>query len=113
MTTMPQALRTIVRSATTGVIATTLILVAMNAQAQDDQREQVHPLSLKIQQDRDIRTPRRGEAKDSVENRFGEPESVKGPIGDPPITRWQYAGFEVVFEGDWVIHTVIEPDTDD
>ena len=52
------------------------------------------------------------EAMDSVERRFGTPESVRGPVGEPPITRWQYPRFEVVFEDDRVIHTVIPPDTD-
>ena len=75
------------------------------------ERQKTQPLSLKIKKDYDVRTPRRGEAMDSVKRRFGTPDSVLGPVGEPPITRWQYPRFEVVFEGDRVIHTVIEPDT--
>jgi len=87
-------------------------LAANNGSAgQSTERQKAQPLILKIKRDYNIRTPRRGEAKDSVKNRFGAPEAVRGPVGEPPITRWQYPRFEVVFEKDWVIHTVVEPDS--
>ncbi len=69
------------------------------------------PLSLKVQQDSGVRTPRRGEHMDSVRNRFGEPDVRQGPVGDPPITRWQYPDFVVVFEHQSVIDSVVEPDS--
>ena len=85
--------------------------------ARDQQQQQAErttrPLSLKIQQEGNVRTPRRGESMDSVESRFGAPESRQGPVGEPPITRWQYPRFVVVFEGEWVIDTVVEPDSTD
>jgi hypothetical protein len=43
----------------------------------------------------------------AVEERFGPPEQRHPPIGTPPITRWEYARFVVVFEHDRVIHTVV------
>lgn len=116
---MPQTTRSF-STPLSGFIAGALLAasISMPALAQDagnagdeQQRQQSKPLSLKIQQDRDIRAPRRGEAMDSVERRFGEPRKVRGPVGDPPITRWQYAEFEVVFEDETVIHTVMDPDT--
>jgi hypothetical protein len=44
---------------------------------------------------------------DSVESTFGAPEAKVAPVGDPPITRWEYKDFVVFFEYDRVIHTVI------
>ena len=42
----------------------------------------------------------------SVEAKYGAPASVKAPVGDPPITRWEYTDFVVYFEYDKVIHAV-------
>ena len=50
--------------------------------------------------------PARGLSMERVQSRFGAPLSVSGPIGDPPITRWDYADFVVVFEHRFVIHSV-------
>lgn len=49
--------------------------------------------------------PTRGMTMDRVQSRFGAPANVKGPIGSPPITRWDYTGFMVVFEHRHVIHS--------
>ncbi len=43
----------------------------------------------------------------SVEEKFGAPESIKGPVGEPPISVWEYSGYSVYFEYDLVIHTVL------
>ncbi len=50
--------------------------------------------------------PTRGMTQARVESRYGAPASVKAPVGDPPITRWEYANFVVYFEYDKVIHAV-------
>lgn len=50
--------------------------------------------------------PNRGESKDRVEARFGEPNEVVAAIGEPPISRWEYPGFTVYFEHEFVIHAV-------
>jgi hypothetical protein len=50
--------------------------------------------------------PTRGMTQASVESKYGEPASVKAPVGDPPITRWEYTEFVVYFEYDKVIHAV-------
>jgi hypothetical protein len=41
-----------------------------------------------------------------VEANFGTPQSRVSPVGDPPITRWEYESFVVFFEYDKVIHSV-------
>jgi hypothetical protein len=50
--------------------------------------------------------PDRGLDKNTVETRLGAPQRVEGPVGEPPITKWVYADFIVVFEYDHVVHTV-------
>ncbi len=50
--------------------------------------------------------PTRGMTQESVESSFGAPQDAREPIGDPPITRWEYANFVVFFEYDRVIHAV-------
>jgi hypothetical protein len=50
--------------------------------------------------------PARGSSMTRVESRFGVPTSRSGPVGQPPITRWEYPGFVVFFEYDHVVHAV-------
>jgi hypothetical protein len=57
-----------------------------------------------------IETPARGMTMERVQNRFGAPLAVAGPVGDPPITRWDYDGYVVVFEHRHVIHSVVKID---
>jgi len=52
--------------------------------------------------------PSRGMTQASVESRYGSPVSVEAAVGEPPITRWEYADFVVFFEYDRVIHAVIK-----
>jgi hypothetical protein len=54
----------------------------------------------------DITTPSRGMTMHEVNEKFGAPVNKIGPVGTPPISRWEYAGFVVYFEGDHVIHAV-------
>jgi hypothetical protein len=41
-----------------------------------------------------------------VEAAYGAPARRVEPVGQPPISRWEYPGFIVYFEHDKVIHTV-------
>ncbi|MFW2404260.1 MAG: hypothetical protein ACN4GT_05790 [Gammaproteobacteria bacterium] len=50
--------------------------------------------------------PNRGMSMATVESRWGSPQTKRGAIGDPPITRWEYPGFVVYFEYSNVIHAV-------
>lgn len=54
--------------------------------------------------------PVRGETQDTVRAAFGEPLRVDGPVGEPPITRWEYPRFTVVFEHQYVLHAVVHRD---
>ena len=50
--------------------------------------------------------PTRGMSRDSVRSSYGNPTVATGPVGDPPISRWEYENFVVFFEYDRVIHSV-------
>jgi len=50
--------------------------------------------------------PTRGMSQESVQANFGAPQSIVAAIGDPPISRWEYADFVVFFEHNLVIHSV-------
>lgn len=73
------------------------------------QAEQVK-VPVMSQGDRDATMPDTGQSRETVRQRFGDPVSVSGPVGDPPITQWHYDNFVVYFEYDHVIHTVARHD---
>ena len=59
-----------------------------------------------------VETPQRGSSMSAVEARFGAPSNKSSTVGGgsdktPPITKWFYPNFVVVFENDKVIHTVV------
>lgn len=53
-----------------------------------------------------ISIPSRGMTMENVESSFGAPAGRRAPVGDPPITRWEYSEFIVYFEYKRVIHSV-------
>jgi len=53
--------------------------------------------------------PARGTSMDRVEAQFGPPAMRQAAVGDPPIERWDYPGFVVYFEYQYVIHAVVTP----
>ena len=50
--------------------------------------------------------PARGMTMQEVEARFGAPVQRRAAVGQPPITRWEYADFVVYFESRYVIRSV-------
>lgn len=50
-----------------------------------------------------IKVPGRWLTKDEVENLFGAPSNKSSPVGNPPISAWEYPKFYVYFEGDRVL----------
>ena len=52
-------------------------------------------------------TPPRGMTKSRVLARYGKPVSQSGPVGQPPISRWDYPDYRLYFEYDHVLHAVI------
>lgn len=58
---------------------------------------------------RQIATPSHGMTQAAVIARFGQPLETHAPVGNPPIIIWHYAEFTVYFEGNKVIHAVVNP----
>jgi len=54
-----------------------------------------------------IETPQRGATMTAVEQKFGAPANKSSSVGNPPITKWFYPNFVVVFENDKVLHAVV------
>lgn len=55
--------------------------------------------------------PSKGMNKSAVVARYGQPTTRRAPVGgssrqQPPITRWDYDGYSVIFEYDHVVDTV-------
>jgi hypothetical protein len=60
--------------------------------------------------DSQMERPKRGITMGQVERQFGAPVTRHPTVGQPPITRWDYTGFAVVFEHDRVIDSVVLAD---
>lgn len=52
--------------------------------------------------------PVNGLTMSEVEASFGTPERKHSPVGDPPITRWDYDRWSVYFEYDRALFTVLD-----
>ena len=52
--------------------------------------------------------PLNGQSMAQVETQFGAPQDKNPAVGDPPITRWNYAAWSVYFEYDRVLFTVLD-----
>ncbi|MDF2445352.1 MAG: hypothetical protein K0S46_588 [Moraxellaceae bacterium] len=50
--------------------------------------------------------PSAGMNMQAVESQFGKPASKSSPVGHPPITRWDYGDYVVVFERSSVVNSV-------
>jgi hypothetical protein len=60
----------------------------------------------------EIKLPAKGMTMADVEKKYGEPRNRQPTVGggspqQPPITRWDYDGFAVIFEHDRVVDGVI------
>lgn len=53
-----------------------------------------------------VTLPGRGMSMTEVLEKFGEPQSKDPEVGEPPITRWNYPNYNVVFEYQYVIHSL-------
>jgi len=63
-----------------------------------------------VRQAGNMDVPVNGMTTAEVRARYGEPVTVHAAVGDPPITRWDYAQWSVYFEYDLVLFTVIHKD---
>jgi hypothetical protein len=54
-----------------------------------------------------VNAPRNGITMAQVRQQYGSPVTEHPAVGEPPITRWDYAGYSVFFEHDLVLHSVV------
>jgi hypothetical protein len=62
--------------------------------------------------DSDSQIPPRGLSQAETLHQYGQPISKTNPTGTPPIEKWIYPDFSVIFENKWVIHSVINRKTE-
>jgi hypothetical protein len=60
------------------------------------------------QQGARVSMPPKGISMSQVQAQYGEPEHKSGPIGQPPISTWDYPTFTVYFEHQHTIHSVLK-----
>jgi len=90
---------------TTAIIALSLVVGTGISLEQSAKADEVKVPVAK--QGANIQVPKHGVTKSQVEKKFGTPNNVSGPVGEPPITKWVYSGYTVYFEYDHVIHSVV------
>ena len=82
-------------------LAATLSVMPASAQ------ELIIPLGQ--QGDRDaVSLPQTGMKAEQVRERWGAPETSRGPVGQPHISQWHYPAFVVYLESERVIRAVIK-----
>lgn len=54
-----------------------------------------------------VERPKTGLSMNQVDSKFGSPNQKMAAVGEPPISRWVYEQYTVYFEGDHVIHSVL------
>lgn len=91
----------------TAVICGLSLIVGAGMGLNSAKAEEVKVPVMEQSKKSDVKIPKRGVSKSYVEQRFGTPNNVEGPVGDPPISKWVYNGYTVYFEYDHVIHSVI------
>ena len=62
-----------------------------------------------VRQSENMQLPNNGITKAQTEARFGAPRKKLPAVGEPPITRWEYDRFNVYFEYDLVLFSVLNP----
>ena len=60
-----------------------------------------------VRQSDRMEVPDNGMTTANVRARFGDPVKEYSPVGDPPITRWEYERWSVYFEYKVVLFTVL------
>ncbi|MDQ2075598.1 hypothetical protein [Marinimicrobium sp. ABcell2] len=55
-----------------------------------------------------VERPSAGMSKERVEELFGAPAERGRPVGDPPISKWDYGDYVVYFEHNTVLHSVLK-----
>jgi hypothetical protein len=87
----------------TGLAFASALLIGMQAQAQ----QLAVPVGAQGEREA-TQLPANGMSQESVRNRWGSPQTMEGPVGEPPISQWHYDRFVVYFENNRVLHAVMK-----
>lgn len=88
-------------------IASSALILVLVIPAQADVLSIAEPTYRTPNSAAGVLRPTRGMTMAQVEARFGAAAEKRAAIGEPPITRWRYADFDVFFEHNLVIHSVV------
>lgn len=70
--------------------------------------EVVIPVGQQAADKSTIERPHNGKTKEQVREKYGDPMEWSDPVGEPPISSWEYQDFIVYFEHDQVLHSVLK-----
>jgi hypothetical protein len=86
------------------LLSTVIFMLAATGTAYSDvlKLEGANEASVVIMDNR----PSRGMTQAQVLDLYGEPAIRNAPVGQPPISIWNYGDFSVFFEKNIVLHTV-------
>ena len=70
--------------------------------------EIIVPVGQQAAEKQSMERPRLGITQDQVRERFGDPQDWNDPVGEPPISSWEYQDFIVYFEHNVVLHSVLK-----
>ncbi|WP_405234657.1 hypothetical protein [Lentisalinibacter salinarum] len=101
-----QSLKLTLAALTTGLMLTTVLatMLAMSSAAHAESLDMDAGSAMLTGGDR----PTRGMTMQKVQSDWGQPTMRRAPVGEPPITRWEYPEFVVYFEHNRVIHAVLK-----
>lgn len=100
-------MRTMAVTAILSLVIAGMSLPGETGERQD--RPRIHESPEQV--DREL--PRRSMNQEDVREKWGDPRETHGPVGDPPITRWDYREFSVYFEHDKVLHAFVPRNRED
>ena len=83
-----------------------LFLICLSLMVMLSSRAEVLRIPISQQGDKNINMPVHGDLQSQVLRRFGEPNVRHPSVGQPPISRWDYADFSVYFEHSTVVSSV-------
>lgn len=89
------------------LIASSALLLILALPAQADVLSIAEPTYNTPNSAEGVLRPQRGMTMAQVEAKFGAAAEKRSAIGEPPITRWRYPQFDVFFEHNLVIHSVV------
>ncbi|HET8807972.1 MAG TPA: hypothetical protein VFM76_06310 [Methylophaga sp.] len=89
------------------LIASSVLLFAVALPAQAEVLSIAEPTYRTPNSAAGVLRPSRGMTMSQVEAKFGSAVKKYAAIGEPPITRWRYPQFDVFFEHNLVLHSVV------